>query len=302
MNNPISVSGTKLAKNTDLQGCIDTLKAAGYDTADFWLCKYCYGDNAPMCRPDWRDWVQDTARRFEEAMITVGQAHAHWDHSFQIHEDFSFDPPQPVIYNNIEAAALLGCRHLIFHPIQRWFRMPEESMRQRVIEINAAWFRFLLPTAEQYGVELHIENLFDHKHVQQAGDPLFPFGTAADILALVGAIDHPLIKICLDTGHANINAQDVPATIRAYGKRLGSLHLNDNYGKIGPIYEDLHLFPSYGRLPWKAIFEALAEIGYDGTLNMEPGGELDKLPYELRVIQLRAAREAVETMQRLYTK
>ena len=302
MNNPISVSGSKLAKNTDLQGCIDTLKAAGYDTVDFWLCKYCKGVDAPMNRPDWREWVQDAARRFASAGITVGQVHAHWDHEFQIHEDFTYDLPLPVIYNNIEAAALLGCHRLIFHPIQRWLRMPEEGMRARVIEINAAWFRALLPAAEKWGVELHIENLFDHKHVQQPGDPLFPFGTSADILALVERIDHPLVKICLDTGHANINAQDVPVMIRAYGKRLGSLHLNDNYGKIGPIYEDLHLFPSYGRLPWPAIFQALAEIGYEGTLNMEPGGELDKLPYELRVIQLRAAREIVAAMRTLYTE
>jgi len=103
-------------------------------------------------------------------------------------------------------------------------------------------------------------------------------------------------------GHANIAGQDVPRMIRMYADKLGSLHLNDNYGKIGPIYEDLHLCPSYGRLPWKDIFEALEEIGYEDTLNMEVNAEIPKIPIPLRVIQLRTAIEVMNTMRELYGK
>ena len=289
-----------MAANTDLQTCFDTLREAGYRCMDFWLCKYCVGEDAPLAKKDWRQWVRDAAECAAESGLRVGQMHAHWDHPHQIHEDMTYDAPLDIHCQNIEAAAMMGCRRLIFHPIQRWFRMTDPAMRQQVLDINADWFSKLLPAAEQYGVELHLENLFDHKHVQQPGDPVFPFSTAEDLLYVVQKLNHPLVKICLDTGHANINSLDVPQMIRAFGRLLGSLHLNDNYGKIGPIYEDLHLFPGYGRLPWPQIMAALDEIGYADTLNMEPGGELKNLPRPLRAIQYRAALEMVETMQQLY--
>ncbi|MBR0392436.1 MAG: sugar phosphate isomerase/epimerase, partial [Oscillospiraceae bacterium] len=300
MDNPISVSAAKLSGNTSLAGCIEALARTGYHVTDFWLCKYCTEPNPPMLRTDWRQWVSEASRLFQQAGITVGQAHAHWNHPYQIHEDFTYDLPLQVHYDCIEASNMLGCRRLIFHPVQRWYRMTQESDRQRVLDINVEWFRALLPTAEKYDVELHIENLFDHKHVQKEGDPIFPFSEPEDLLYVVHKLDHPLMRICLDTGHANINAMDVPSMIRKFGPLLGSLHLNDNYGKIGPIYEDLHLFPSYGRLPWEEIFSALKEIGYSGTLNMEPGGELGRLPPALREIQMRAAREIMETMREIY--
>lgn len=77
--------------------------------------------------------------------------------------------------------------------------------------------------------------------------------------------------------------------IRAYRGELATVHLNDNYGRIGPIYEDLHLFPGSGLLDWSAIFAALREIGFSGAYNMEPIAALKRQPDELRRISLRAA-------------
>lgn len=97
------------------------------------------------------------------------------------------------------------------------------------------------------------------------------------------------VGLCLDTGHANIEAQDVPVMIRTLGHALKTVHLNDNYGRIGPIYEDLHLFPGYGSLNWPELLRALREVGFRGAINMEPIAELPKSTPAVRLLQLRAA-------------
>lgn len=296
MTYKISCSGASMARTSDLQPCIDALAQAGFDTVDFWLYSYSEKPGAPMLQDDWREWVADTRHRLAHAGLEVGQIHCTWLHGSAIREDYSFDAPASVMHRSIEAAHMLDCRRLIFHPIFYRHRITTDAQGKRLLDINVEWFRALIPTAERFDVELHIENTFDFGHVQHPGDSGFMCTSAQEMLYLCDALNHPLVKLCLDTGHANIAGQDIPEMIRLFGSRLGSLHLNDNYGKIGPIYEDLHLFPSYGYIQWTPILEALREVGYKGTLNMEPVGELPRLPHDLRVLHLRAARQILATM------
>ena len=198
----------------------------------------------------------------------------------------------------MEACHILGCRNLVFHPVLYLFRVRGEGMKERLHEWNVQWFRALLPLAEKFDLVIELENMFDYRHVQLPGDPAFPYTSAEDMLALCDRLNSDRVRICLDTGHANIAGQDVPAMIRRYGNRLAVLHLNDNFGKIEPVFEDLHLFPGYGLLDWEAIFSALHEIRYDGTVNMEPVAQLDRMPPELRVLQLRTALEILRYYNR----
>ena len=74
--------------------------------------------------------------------------------------------------------------------------------------------------------------------------------------------------------------------IRAYGARLDCLHLNDNYGRSNGLYEDLHLLPGEGTLPWAEIIRALREIGYAGVYNIEPIADLARLDKQARTAKL----------------
>lgn len=296
----ISCSAGAMSRVTELDALIDLIASAGYDTIDFWLFRYCSDESCPMWQDNWREWVTETRAKIEAAGLTVGQVHAWWDHPGQVMEDGSFELPGEIFHRNIEACSMLGSRKLVFHPIERWHRNTEPEMRQRVLDANVAWFSALLPMAEKFDVELLIENLFDHKHVQQPGDQPFPCGSSEDVMYVINKIGHPLMKTCLDTGHANISGQDVARMARLYGDKLAALHLQDNYGKIGPIYEDLHLLPTCGRIPWQDVFAALRDIGYEGTLNLEVNAELPRLPEPLRLIHLRTARELTATLNQLY--
>lgn len=296
----LSYSPGNLCRAKELPELVELIREAGFDTIDFWLFRYCETTNAPMFEDNWRDFVTEARSIIDRAGVTVGQVHAWWDHPWQIAEDGSFDLPHEIFCRNIEACRMLGSDKLVFHPIQRWFRSTDPATHQAVLDANVAWFSALLPAAEAFGVELHIENLFDYQHISQPGDQPFPCGSAEDILYVINRIGHPLVKTCLDTGHANINGEDVPRMIRLYGDKLGSLHLQDNFGKISPVYEDLHMFPTYGRLPWEEIFAALRDIGYSGTLNLEVSSELRRLPDPIRLIHLRAGHDILKTLNELY--
>ena len=296
----ISYSAGAMSRNTDIDTLLSLFARAGCDTLDFWLYRYCNAPTEPMWQDDWRDWVTETRAKIDAAGMTVGQVHAWWDHPGQVMEDGSCEAPGEIFLRNIEACRMLGSDKLVFHPVERWFRNTEPVHRQWVLDANVMWFSALLPAAEKFGVTLLIENLFDHKHIQQSGDQPFPCGTAEDVLYVIGRIGSPLVGACVDTGHANINGTDVPEMIRLYGDKLKALHIQDNFGKIGPIYEDLHMLPTCGRIPWQDVFAALREVGYEGTLNMEINAELPRLPDELRLIHLKFGTELLTKLNEMY--
>jgi D-psicose/D-tagatose/L-ribulose 3-epimerase len=83
--------------------------------------------------------------------------------------------------------------------------------------------------------------------------------TNEDAIKLVKAVDHPNIKVQLDTFHANIEEKDTPAAIRAAGPLLGHFHASESDRGT----------PGTGQVPWNDCFSALREIGYDGWVTIE---------------------------------
>lgn len=294
MNNEISIGCGKLDVLYGLDYTLDTLEQAGYNYLDYWICVACDKPDRPMNQDNWQEWVNGLKGKFDSHGISVGQCHAFWHHASEIGSDFSFDRPEAVYKRNFEGCKMLGTKRLVFHPLQRWMPVDSEAVHKKILDINAEWFGSMVNMAEDTGVEIHIENLFDHKHKCAPNSPAFPCSTADDLLYIVNKINSPMVKVCLDTGHANIACQNIPQMIRQLGPKLGSLHLNDNYGLIGPIYEDVHLFPGFGRIEWPEVMKALNEVGYTDTLNMEVIGEMSRVPHSVRLEMLKAGRAVIE--------
>lgn len=290
----VSTSIAGLLRQVGLEEALETVTKAGFRLIDFPLSVFSKTKDTPLWQPDWQEWVWKVKEKLGQMGLSVTQAHASWEQA--IGEDFSYEAPYEIYHRTIEACSMLGCRRLVFHAPLYFFRTPTQEMRERVTQWCVRWFQALLPVLEQFDVTAEVENTFDYRNIRQPGDPPFTFTSAADMLALQEGIGSRRVQLCLDTGHANIYAQDVPNMIRAYGEHLEVLHLNDNFGLISPIYSDLHLFPTYGRLDWSEIFSALYEIGYQGVFNLEPVGELPRLSPALRVMQLKNARKITEML------
>jgi D-psicose/D-tagatose/L-ribulose 3-epimerase len=84
--------------------------------------------------------------------------------------------------------------------------------------------------------------------------------TSAEGVEFVRQVEHPNIKILLDTFHMNIEEDSIGGAIRTAGDYLGHLHTGECNRKV----------PGKGRIPWLEIGEALHDICYEGTVVMEP--------------------------------
>jgi len=84
--------------------------------------------------------------------------------------------------------------------------------------------------------------------------------TAEEAVEFVKQVDNPNAKVMLDTFHMNIEEDSIGGAIRTAGPWLGHFHTGECNRRV----------PGKGRTPWREIREALHDIGYDGTVVMEP--------------------------------
>lgn len=108
--------------------------------------------------------------------------------------------------------------------------------------------------AEEEGVTFTLENLNLRDH------PGCPFGSTADVLSLVSAVDRPQLRINLDLYHTQIGEGDVIRWAEACLPWVGEIQVADNPGRCEPGTGEMH---------WPNIARALADMGYDGPVGME---------------------------------
>jgi len=136
-----------------------------------------------------------------------------------------------------------------------------------------------LVSAEQKAIERQycLENLYEAtKYAAEMGivlglEPLNRFetdmiNTVDQALALINEIDHPHLKILLDTFHSNIEEKDVIKSIHLLGDKL--VHVQGNENDRGT--------PGTGQVNWIGIRDALNDIGYQGSIVLETFGSPSK--------------------------
>jgi fructoselysine 3-epimerase len=90
--------------------------------------------------------------------------------------------------------------------------------------------------------------------------------TVAAGLRMIREIKSERLGICLDTGHANVNGEDLAQVVRDLEGVPLHIHIDDNHGD-----SDAHLVPGEGSIDYKPFVRALREIGYSGFVSAELG-------------------------------
>ncbi len=113
--------------------------------------------------------------------------------------------------------------------------------------------RVLADMAANHGITLCMESLnrFEGYMINEAYEDV----------DYVRAVDKPNVKSMLDTFHMNIEEDSIIDAIRLTKGTLGNFHVGEANRRCPN--------PN-GRMDWKAIGDALKEIGYDGYVIMEP--------------------------------
>ena len=131
-----------------------------------------------------------------------------------------------------------------------WMGFPEgdhDGHRQR----SAAALHEVAGYASTLGIDICLEvlNRFES----------FMFNTVADCLEFMDMVDHPSVKVELDTFHMNMEEDDLAAAVRRATGRIGHVQVAANNRRA----------PQYGHIDWGSFSEALDDSGYDGWVVFE---------------------------------
>ena len=145
-------------------------------------------------------------------------------------------------------AHILGGALFSYWPVDYTKRLSKEEDWNRSVE----GIREIAGIAEECGVYccLEVLNRFEN----------YLINTSLEGIKFVKQVEHPNVKILLDTFHMNIEEDSIGGAIRTAGNYLGHLHTGECNRKV----------PGKGRIPWLEIGEALNDIQYDGNIVMEP--------------------------------
>lgn len=192
---------------------------------------------------------------------------------------------QTVFKKCIQIAAAIECKYLVAHPIA----VEGYKTEAQDFEADFSLFSAYIDAMKEFKVTMCVENAYYYYNGRITS---INASNAAYLVRLVKALNEAASEecfgICYDSGHANITGKDHYGEILTCGKHLKVLHLHDTDG-----VHDTHLIPYTGRYldrqatDWEGILRALAEIGYEGTINFECDSGISALPTEARADALR---------------
>ena len=154
---------------------------------------------------------------------------------------------------SLSYASAMDAKLWVFHPgsftgISSFY--PGEEWKQNVESIRA-----LHQTAENYGVNIALENL-----PQKYG---FLMRNVDDFARFYRETHLNDIGVVLDVGHANLEGF-TENFLRNLPDKIVHMHLSDNMGE-----NDQHLGIGYGKIDWQQFAGILRDIAYDKTLMIE---------------------------------
>lgn len=195
--------------------------------------------------------------KIEGAGLKVTQTHLTYypghlpplgDGGYEAYEEFIL----PLLSREIELTAKINCGVAVAH---MYYRGAPEECRER----NVCLIKKLLPKLRENNVILAIENTYG------LGYSTSCLSAAEDVLYYVDHFKSEHIGACLDVGHAVTLSLDPIAMIKTLGGAIKAVHLHSNVPG-----RDLHLPPMMTKgVDWKEIYDALTDVGYSGSFNME---------------------------------
>lgn len=229
---------------------------AGFRYADytFWTM----GDDSPLMGDSWQRHMDEFMNAADVAGVEIVQAHSPGGNPLDTPD---LEGLVRRTTRAIECCALMGAPQIVVHP----GAYPGISAPD-FLEENTNYYRRLLPSAEDTGVQILVENIGTWQDPHHVHDGL-------ELRTMVEYIDHPLVNACWDTGHGNIAGVDQYESLRTLGSLLKGVHIQDNAGPFdvedSPYRQDLHTLPFLGSVNFDAVLQGLVDIDYQGCFTFE---------------------------------
>jgi len=237
----------------DLPARLGYIRECGFDCIDFNITMDYLGE-------DFEARASYVRECLAEKGMAAPQAHAPIVNPF----DENGADYMTVYTRTLRFCALAGIPQVVIHA-----GSVKGNTREEFFTRNAEFYLSLAPIAEETGTLILVEN------IGHAADDNFLL-VGADICEMIALIGSPMFAACWDTGHGNLNKQDLYETVVTLGGSLKALHVHDNCGYFAPSYRhhriDMHTTPfatQYASVNYDALLQGLIDIGYKGTFNFE---------------------------------
>jgi hexulose-6-phosphate isomerase len=171
------------------------------------------------------------------------------------------------LHDLLPLAAAIGANRLVI-PIVDNARMETEADKQIILKV----LHRALPVAERTSVELHLETDLNPE----------------DFASLLARLEHPMLKVNWDSGNSSGLGYIAHEEFRAYGHRIGSIHIKDRYRKPEGGIETRPL--GTGSADFDDVFRSIRTIDYHGGLTLQvargnPGEEVNFIQTQLAFIK-----------------
>ncbi|MDD7971646.1 sugar phosphate isomerase/epimerase [Roseinatronobacter sp. HJB301] len=182
---------------------------------------------------------------------------------------------QARMYKALDIASALHAEWMVLHsPFTFWHSLNYTNyplLRKTLFQAAADCLGPVLERAADAGVTLVLENIDDT--------------SPADRSDLIAKINHPNLKLSVDTGHADLahakyGAPPVIDFLQHAGTNLAHVHLQDIDG-----HADRHWHPGHGRINWKPLMTALAKHPAQPPLLLEVRNNHNRIPKTAAILE-----------------
>ena len=230
----------------------ERMKSHGYDCADLQIVADINHELFSATEERLKEICIEEKEQANKAEIEFCQAHGPWPVNDKTEENRIKN--LEYFKTAVRACNYMGIEYLVVHPLMP-YGWGEEENPSRVEELNEKFIREICDYAEPFGVTICFENLIVTHHIMHSVEKTVEF---------VNRLNLPNLRICLDTGHANLFGGDIGDMVRLCGDKLVSLHVHDNKGT-----KDEHNMPYFGTINWDSFKQAIKDVGYKGCMTLE---------------------------------
>lgn len=150
---------------------------------------------------------------------------------------------------SFEAAVAIRAESVVLHSGHKG--MKHKISVANYIDNSIKFWKEYIKQFEDNGIYACIENVLED--------------SPDNLIKIVDEVNSPFLKVCLDTGHANLCSQ-IPASkwIKAYGDRLHHMHLHNNFKT-----NDDHAGFQYGCVNFLDVIESLKSQSFPPVIVFE---------------------------------
>jgi sugar phosphate isomerase/epimerase len=259
----ISTSNRLLFQTYGWEKALEMLASAGFDCVDMTFTTMAKDPEDAYLQPDAPDLCRRIRAKAESLGLTFNQSHAPYSMDMKPWLEGDRDHILHLVNTAIELSGILGVKNVVVHPVQcmNYLNSDPEWVKQ----VNVEFYSTLIPAAQEAGVKIAIENMWQ-RHLWSKAIVSSVCSSPYELRDYVDACNvvAPVFTACLDIGHCLLTGHDPVNAIHVLGDRLGCLHVHDVDG-----VNDNHTCPMTMKVDFPAVVAALREIGYKGDFTLE---------------------------------